>query len=44
MLIGSPLKLSPDFPLTHTVRETFISYGVPSKLDFHNFTIPDYYT
>ena len=30
--IGNPLILSPDFPLLHTVREIFISYGVPSKI------------
>jgi hypothetical protein len=41
MSIGNPLMRSPDFPLTHTVRETFTSYGVPSKLDSHNFTISD---
>jgi len=28
--IGKPLKLSLAFPLLHTVRESFPSYGVPS--------------
>ena len=30
MSIGKPLKLSPAFPPTHTVRATFTAYGVPS--------------
>ena len=30
MSIGHPLTLSPDFPPTHTVHETFTSHGVPS--------------
>ncbi len=32
MVIGNPLKSSPSFPPPHTVRETFISYGVPSRI------------
>jgi len=34
MTIGNPLKLSLDFPPSHTVHETFISHGVPSLADF----------
>ena len=30
--IGKNLILSPTFPPLHTVRETFTSYGAPSKL------------
>ncbi|NMF06685.1 hypothetical protein ACUH7Y_10585 [Clostridium beijerinckii] len=29
MTIGKNLMLSPTFPLSHTVREAFTSYGVP---------------
>ena len=29
-MIGNPLRLSPDFPPLHTVRDSFPSYGVPS--------------
>ncbi|TFB12880.1 hypothetical protein E3U55_16960, partial [Filobacillus milosensis] len=34
--IGKGLKLSPPFPLVHTVRATFTAYGVPTN-SIHSF-------
>ena len=31
IVIGNPLKLSPDFPPLHTVHATFTAHGVPSN-------------
>lgn len=33
--IGKALKLSPPFPLPHTVRAVFTAYGAPSNYLFH---------
>lgn len=34
MWIGKTLILSPPFPPIHTVRATFIAYGVPSRMTY----------
>ena len=35
--IGNPLKLSPNFPPTHTVRATFTAHGAPSNSAVQGF-------